>query len=127
MSFTQFCHRVKLGRTGERLYFYVSFCPSAVLWNPDSFIHFNFLGNLCSIFIKIEKLDIRPRKLCREKSVSVILLFFYRFFTFNARIEFSTARVITPTSANMANHIFAIPTAPSPRQMNFTLSANAIF
>ena len=34
------------------------------------------------------------------------------FFTNNARIAFNTARIITPTSAKIASHILAIPTAP---------------
>ena len=42
-------------------------------------------------------------------------------------IEFRTARTITPTSAKIASHIFAIPSAPSSRQPNLTASANTMF
>ena len=44
----------------------------------------------------------------------------YIFFTNNARIAFNTARIITPTSAKIASHILAIPTAPRIRQISFT-------
>ena len=51
----------------------------------------------------------------------------YSFFTNRQRIAFSTARIITPTSAKIARYIFAIPTAPNARQANFTTSAIEIF
>ncbi len=51
----------------------------------------------------------------------------YSFFTNRQRIAFSTARIITPTSAKIARYIFAIPTAPNARQANFTTSAIVIF
>ena len=38
-----------------------------------------------------------------------------------------TARIITPTSANIASHIFAIPSAPNTKQMNLTANAKTIF
>lgn len=38
-----------------------------------------------------------------------------------------TASIITPTSAKMASHIFAIPTAVSARQANFITSEKIIF
>ena len=37
-----------------------------------------------------------------------------------AQIAFNTARIITPTSAKIASHILAIPTAPRIRQISFT-------
>ncbi len=40
----------------------------------------------------------------------------HNFFTNNARIAFNTAITMTPTSAKIAVHIFAIPTAPKSRQ-----------
>ena len=43
MYFTQFCC-AKLLRTANRLYCLYPIYPSAALWNPNSFIHFNFLG-----------------------------------------------------------------------------------
>ena len=49
------------------------------------------------------------------------------FFTNNARIAFNTARIITPTSAKIASHILAIPTAPRLRQISFTPMATEIF
>ena len=39
---------------------YVSFSPSAVLWNPSLSLNFNFFDNLRAIFIKNRKLDIQP-------------------------------------------------------------------
>lgn len=39
---------------------------------------------------------------------------------------FMTARIITPTSANIASHIFAIPSAPNTKQMNLTANAKTI-
>ncbi len=44
-----------------------------------------------------------------------------------ARIEFSTAIIITPTSANTANQIFAIPRAPKIRTIAFTARDTAMF
>ena len=40
-----------------------------------------------------------------------------RFFVNMARMAFRTARTMTPTSAKIASHMLAIPTAPSTRQM----------
>ena len=40
---------------------------------------------------------------------------YYNFFTNSARMAFRTAITITPTSAKIAIHIFAIPTAPRSR------------
>ena len=37
----------------------LGFQRTCALWNPNSFIHFNFLGKLYTIFIKIRKLDTR--------------------------------------------------------------------
>ena len=45
-----------------------------------------------------------------------ILRFPNKYLTFNARIAFNTAIIITPTSAKIANHIFAIPMAPKIKQ-----------
>ena len=56
-----------------------------------------------------------------------LALYNYSFFTNNARIAFNTARIITPTSAKIASHILAIPTAPRIRQISFTLMATEIF
>ena len=50
----------------------------------------------------------------------VTILLSYRFFTNRVRIAFNTAITITPTSANIATHIFAMPSAPSSRQISFT-------
>ena len=49
------------------------------------------------------------------------------FFTNRARIAFKIARIMTPTSAKIAAHIFAIPRAPRARQINFTAIANTVF
>ena len=49
------------------------------------------------------------------------------FLTNRQRIAFSTARTITPTSAKMARYIFAMPNAPSTRQINLISSANTMF
>lgn len=51
----------------------------------------------------------------------------YSLCTYSARMALSTARTITPTSANIAAHMLAMPSAPSIRQSAFTPRANAIF
>ena len=51
----------------------------------------------------------------------------YSFFTNSARMALSTARIITPTSAKMASHILAMPSAPRTRQMSLMPMANTIF
>ena len=51
----------------------------------------------------------------------------YSLCTYSARMALSTARTITPTSANIAAHMLAIPSAPSIRQSAFTPRANAMF
>ena len=51
----------------------------------------------------------------------------YRLCTRSARIALSTASTITPTSAKIAAHMFAIPSAPSARQANLITSANTMF
>lgn len=48
------------------------------------------------------------------------LLIYYSFFTNNARTAFSTASTITPTSAKIASHILAIPTAARTRHNTLT-------
>ena len=53
--------------------------------------------------------------------------FIYRLCTRSARIALSTARTITPTSAKIAAHMFAMPSAPSARQANLMTSANTMF
>lgn len=55
------------------------------------------------------------------------VLLSYIFFTNRQRMAFNTAIIITPTSAKIAKYILAIPTAPSARQANFTISAIEIF
>ena len=45
----------------------------------------------------------------------------------SARIAFSIAITETPTSANTASHIFAIPAAPSMRTRALTARANTMF
>ena len=50
------------------------------------------------------------------QKVSADLPVSYKFFTNNVRTAFNTARIITPTSAKMATHMFAIPKAPRIRQ-----------
>ena len=62
----------------------------------------------------------------KKKALSRGLSLFH-FFTRSARIAFSTASTITPTSAKMAAHMSAAPTATSTRQANFTASANTMF
>ena len=76
--FTQFC-RAKLQRTVNRLCLSYYVPPSAALWNPNSFIHFNFLGNLYTIFIKIEKLDIRPKYYSNHKNAPQIVYIYGAF------------------------------------------------
>ena len=51
----------------------------------------------------------------------------YRLCTGSARIALSTASTITPTSAKIAAHMFARPSAPSARQANLTASAKTMF
>ena len=51
----------------------------------------------------------------------------YRFLTNSARMALSTARIITPTSANTASHMFANPRATSTRQASFTPMATIMF
>ena len=43
----------------NRLYRLCIISPSAALWNPNSFIHFNFFRYPYTILKKIEKFDIR--------------------------------------------------------------------
>lgn len=47
-----------------------------------------------------------------------ILFYISYFFTNSARIAFTTAMTITPTSAKIAIHILAMPRAPSSRQIS---------
>ena len=49
------------------------------------------------------------------------------FLVFNALIAFKTAITITPTSAKIATHMFAMPKAPRMRHANFMIRANPIF
>lgn len=49
------------------------------------------------------------------------------FFTNNARIAFRTARIITPTSAKMASHMSANPSAPRARQISLIPIAKTMF
>lgn len=51
----------------------------------------------------------------------------HNFSTNNALIALSTAITITPTSAKMASHIPAMPSAPSSRQISFMPIANTMF
>ena len=48
-------------------------------------------------------------------------------YSFSARMALSTAMIITPTSAKMATHMLARPTAVSARQANFTISEKTMF
>ena len=50
-----------------------------------------------------------------------------RFFTASARMAFKTARIITPTSAKTASHMFANPRAMSTRQSSLMPMATAMF
>lgn len=59
--------------------------------------------------------------------MSITFKNFYSFETLNARIALRTASIITPTSAKIASHILAIPTAVSARQANFITSEKIIF
>ncbi len=43
------------------------------------------------------------------------------------RVAFSTAMIMTPTSAKIAHHILTKPIAPNPRHANLTASAKTIF
>ena len=47
--------------------------------------------------------------------------------TNRARMALRMARIITPTSAKMASHILAMPTAPRAIQANLTVRAKAMF
>ena len=49
------------------------------------------------------------------------------FWTNRARMALSTARIITPTSAKMASHILATPSATSSRQPSLTPMAKTMF
>ena len=53
---------------------------------------------------------------CHKQSLFLIISF-YRRFTKRVRIAFRTASTMTPTSAKIATHMFAIPTAPRIRQI----------
>ena len=52
---------------------------------------------------------------------------YFDYFVYNALIAFRTAIIITPTSANIANHIFAIPNAPKIKHIALIPSASIIF
>ena len=52
---------------------------------------------------------------------------YYSLFTNSARMALSTARIITPTSANMASHMLAIPRAPRIRHSPLMPRAKAMF
>ena len=54
-------------------------------------------------------------------------LFFSRSLVYSARVAFSTAMTMTPTSAKMAVHMLAMPSAPRMRQMPLTPSAKTMF
>ena len=54
------------------------------------------------------------------RSFILLYCFSHTRFTARHRIAFSTQRTITPTSAKIASHMFAIPSAPSSRQISFT-------
>lgn len=62
-----------------------------------------------------------------EYRIFIFSLFYYKLCTRSARIAFKTAMIITPTSAKIAAHIFAIPTAPNARHANLMTNANTIF
>lgn len=51
----------------------------------------------------------------------------YTRFTKRARTAFKTAITMTPTSAKIASHILAMPSAPRSRQINLTPMANQMF
>ena len=51
----------------------------------------------------------------------------YRFLTKRARMALSTARIMTPTSAKMASHMLAMPSAPSTRQISLMPMAKTMF
>ena len=53
--------------------------------------------------------------------------FLSRSFVYSALVALSTARTMTPTSAKMAVHILAMPSAPRTRQMPLTPSAKTMF
>lgn len=48
-------------------------------------------------------------------------------YSFKARVALRTASTITPTSAKMASHMPAIPSAPKIRQIAFIARANTMF
>ena len=62
-----------------------------------------------------------------DKKLEVLVVSIYRLCTRSARIALSTASTITPTSAKIAAHMFAMPSAPSARQANLITSANTMF
>ena len=75
-----------------------------------------------------------PWTLCRMHGRVVIKqdgpygsFFRARSLVYRARVALSTASTITPTSAKMAVHMLAMPTAPSTRQANLMASANTMF
>ena len=63
----------------------------------------------------------------KERKIPTLITLNYSFLTNNARIALRTSRIITPTSAKIANHILATPMAPNTRQINFTPMAKIIF
>lgn len=73
-----------------------------------------------------KKLTASAQHFCTD-SVSFFFVFRYASFTFRHLIAFSTAMTMTPTSAKIAAHMFAIPIAPRIRHTAFTTRANTIF
>src|SRR5699024_1470781 len=56
-----------------------------------------------------------------------LFIFSFSSFFFNRRKAFKIAMKVTPTSANTASHIVAIPSAPIKRKIAFTTKAKIIF
>ena len=77
------------------------------------------ISKICLLFAKIPFLY----------HIIYLSLFNFLFYNFilNALVAFSTASTITPTSANIATHILAIPSAPSTRQIAFIANAKIMF
>ena len=93
--------------------------------NPDCGVGINIQLSLQGFYNEIQKTA--EGKMNTITLQDIIDTYNSNFFTNNARIAFNTARIITPTSAKIASHILAIPTAPRIRQISFTPMATEIF
>ena len=98
----------------------------------SSFVEGTFIATAAIIFVKIlGMLYVIPFYAIVGTEGAALYAYAYNiyniFLTNSALMALSTAITITPTSANIASHIFAIPSAPRIRHTPFTARANTIF